>query len=108
MSESYKIIKAKAKSKKYSLIVIQDDRIKKTINFGARGMSDYTIHKDPNRKEHYIKRHKRNNEKWGDSINNFKTAGYLSKNILWNLPTISESIKNIENRLNISIKNKIQ
>ncbi len=29
----------------------------KTIHFGSAGMSDYTIHKDPERKERYIARH---------------------------------------------------
>ena len=28
----------------------------KTVPFGAAGMSDYTIHKDPERKERYINR----------------------------------------------------
>ena len=37
---------------------------KKTVHFGAAGMSDYTKHKDPERKERYIERHKKN-EDWG-------------------------------------------
>ena len=42
-------------SKKYDDVI--DD--KKTIPFGAKGMSDYTIHKDDERKERYINRHKK-------------------------------------------------
>ena len=31
----------------------------KNVSFGAAGMSDYTLHKDPERKERYISRHKK-------------------------------------------------
>jgi hypothetical protein len=31
---------------------------KKTVSFGAKGASDYTLHKDPERKARYIARHK--------------------------------------------------
>ena len=34
---------------------------KKTIPFGARGMSDYTKHKDKDRKNRYLERHKNDN-----------------------------------------------
>lgn len=74
---------------------------KKTIHFGAKGMSDFTIHKDPKRKERYIARHKAR-ENWTKS--GIKTAGYWSKHILWNKPSLRESIKNIEKRDNIKIK----
>jgi len=29
----------------------------KKVSFGARGYEDYTTHKDPKRKENYLKRH---------------------------------------------------
>ena len=85
-------------SKKYDA-VIND---KKTIPFGAKGMSDYTIHKNDERKERYINRHKKN-ENWNDIY----TAGFWSKNILWNKKTITESIRDTNNRIkNINIKIK--
>ena len=75
---------------------------KKTVPFGAKGMSDYTKHKDDERKERYIDRHKKN-ENWNDP----KTAGFYSKNILWNKKTITESIRDTNNRFkNIDIKMK--
>ena len=67
----------------------------KKISFGASGYSDFTIHKDPERKNRYIERHKKN-ENW----NNPKTAGYLSRFILWNKPTIKESINDINKNNN--------
>ena len=74
----------------------------KTTHFGAANYSDYTIHKDSERKKRYLKRH-RYNENWNDPT----TAGYLSRWILWNKPTITESIKDTNNRFkNINIKLK--
>ena len=73
----------------------------KTIHFGSAGMSDFTKNKDPERKNRYIARHKKR-ENWTKS--GIKTAGFWSKHILWNKPTIRESIKNTENRFNIKIK----
>ena len=57
------------------------------MSFGAAGYSDFTIHKDPERKNRYIERHEKR-ENW----NNPETAGYLSLFILWNKPTIKQSI----------------
>lgn len=59
-----------------------------TTHFGAKGMSDYTIHKDDERKQRYISRHKKN-ENWNDPT----SAGALSRYILWG-PTTSKK-KNI-------------
>ncbi len=76
---------------------------KKSIHFGAKNYEDYTIHKDPERKERYIDRHSKN-EDW----NNPLTAGFYSRWILWNKPTITESIRDTNRRfpnLNIIYKN---
>ena len=62
-------------------------------------MSDFTKHRDPARKERYLKRHKAN-ENW----NNPLTAGALSRWILWNKPTLSASIKDFEDRFNLKSK----
>ena len=92
------ISKSSNKSKKY------DARIdgRKTISFGAAGMSDYTIHKDDERKQRYLDRH-RKNENWAD----YNTAGFYAKNLLWNKKTLSESIKDTNTRFkNLKIKLK--
>ena len=73
--------------------------VKKIIHFGASGMSDFTKHKDPQRKERYLKRHKKN-ENW----NNPLTAGALSRWILWNKPTLKASIEDFENRFKLKSK----
>ena len=71
----------------------------KKVSFGAKGYSDFTQHKDVERKQRYIDRH-RKNEDWND----LKTAGAWSKGILWNKPTIRESIASMEKKFNIDIK----
>ena len=91
------IIKPSNKPDKKYMAIIDD---KKTVHFGAAGMSDYTKHKDKERKERYLARHK-NNEQW----NNPLTAGFYATNILWNKPTLAESIKDTNRRFkNINIK----
>ena len=70
---------------------------KKTIHFGAAGMSDYPQNKDDDRKKRYLARH-RKNENWNDP----RTAGALSRWILWNLPTRQASIADFKRRFNLS------
>lgn len=72
----------------------------KTIHFGANGMSDFTKHKDPERKKRYIVRHQKK-ENWKKS--GIKTAGFWSRWLLWNKPTITESKRNIETKFNVKI-----
>lgn len=71
------------KSKKYKAL-FNDGTV---THFGAKGYDDYTTHKDDNRKMRYINRHK-NNENWY----NPKSAGALSRWILWNKKTLQASI----------------
>jgi len=90
--------KSDKSDKKYKVKVNE-----KTIHFGAKGMSDYTKHKDPKRKENYTARHAKR-ENWNKS--GLDTAGFWSKNLLWNKPTITDSIKDIEKRFNVNIIKK--
>jgi len=75
-----------------------------TIHFGAAGMDDYTITKNLNQKNRYIKRHQ-SREDW--TINGIYTPGYWSRYLLWNLPNLNNSIKDTEKRFGITIYNKI-
>ena len=65
------------KGKKMTAIFNIDGK-KKTVQFGASGYSDYTIHHDDERKKRYIARH-RKNENWKDGTK----PGTLSRFILW-------------------------
>ena len=94
------ISKSKKPDKKY------DARVDgtKTVSFGQKGASDFTKHKNTDRKERYIDRHKKN-EDWTKS--GVKTAGFYSKHVLWNKPTLKESIDDINKRFkNLNIKMK--
>lgn len=89
------ISKSKAKGKKMTA-VFTDGKKKKTIHFGAKGMSDYTLNNDPKRKERYLKRHMKR-ENW----DNPQTAGALSRWILWNKKTLDGSIKDFKKRFKL-------
>ena len=67
----------------------------KNIKFGAKGMSDYTIHKDKDRRDRYITRHKKD-LRTGDPTR----AGYLSMYVLWNKPSFKTSLADYKRRLN--------
>ena len=78
--------------KKY--FIITNDN--KKIYFGQASASDFTLHKDEARKQRYINRHKKN-ENW----NNKDPAGFWSRWLLWEKPTIKESYDNIKKKFNI-------
>jgi len=65
-----------------------------TTDFGATGYSDYTKHKDKERRDNYIARHKSDLE-----TDDPRRAGYLSMFILWNRPTLKASIADYRRRL---------
>ncbi len=88
----------KANDKKHKYIATVND---KKIKFGAYGYSDYTIHKDKERKQRYIMRHKGMGEDW--SKNGIDTRGFLARWLLWNKPSLEESIKDIEKRFNVKV-----
>ena len=81
---------SKNKAKKLDAIISGG----KTISFGQKGYEDFTMHKDPLRKERYISRHRGMGEDWEDPL----TAGFHSRWLLWNKPTLQESIDNMNRR----------
>ena len=94
------ITKPKKPDKKY------DARIDgtKTVSFGQKGASDFTKHKNTDRTERYIDIHKAR-EDWNKP--GAKTAGFYSKHVLCNKPTLNESIDDINKifkNLNIKMK----
>jgi len=88
------------KKKKYTAIFYENGKKKKTTHFGAGGMSDFTIHKDEDRKKRYLDRH-RKNENW----DKYMTAGSLSRYILWNKKTHKASVEDYIKRFNLTLKN---
>jgi len=83
--------------KKYMAIFYdEDDKKVKTTHFGANGMSDYTQHKDPERKQRYIDRHSHR-----ENFNDYMSAGALSRWILWNKTSLKASIADYKNKFNL-------
>ena len=73
----HSIIPSPRAGKKYRAIFEDSGKMKHT-DFGASGMEDYTTHKDPERRERYLSRHRRDLE-----TNDPTRACYLSYYILW-------------------------
>jgi hypothetical protein len=95
------------KSRKLKLVSIKKSPIKGKklratfsdgthTDFGAKNYSDYTLHKNYSRMIRYKNRHK-SRENW----NKPKTAGALSRWVLWNKPSLRESIKDYKKRFNL-------
>jgi hypothetical protein len=94
-----KLSRSEKPAKKFKVKIGQ-----KTIHFGARGMSDFTKNKDVARKQRYLSRHKarakaRRRENWG--ITGVLTAGFWSRWLLWNKPSLLSSKRDIQKRFNI-------
>ncbi len=88
-----KIVPSIKKDKKYDAH-FSDGTV---THFGAKGYSDYTIHKDRERRARYIKRHSAN-----ENFDAFKTAGSLSLWILWGPSTsLRENIRIYKKRFNL-------
>jgi hypothetical protein len=91
------IMKSDLDGKKYKAVFYNKDRSKvKTTHFGAKGMSDYNIHKDDERKERYLARHKVR-ENWND----YTSAGSLARWILWNKTSLSASFNDYLKRFKL-------
>ena len=73
----------------------------KKIHFGDSRYSDYTLHKDTERKKAYLARHKK------DNYTNPNYPGFYATNLLWNKQTLKESITHTNRKYkNINIKLK--
>ena len=106
-----KLIKSPKSEKKFRVVFEDDGAI---VDFGARGYSDYTKHKNPLRMRSYVKRHGgklstqlknerdpkvvqqkmleiTNSYKEDWSKKGIKTAGFWSRWLLWSFPTLREA-----------------
>jgi hypothetical protein len=93
------------KNKRYDAFINNSQNIYK-VSFGSSDHENYTMHKDPKRKELYIKRHEKlENKYW--NINGILQPSFWSFFLTWNKETLEESIKDIEQRFNIKIKLEI-
>ena len=98
-----KIILKKSTNKNKKLMAMLPNG--NVVHFGASGYSDFTIHKDKERMQRYIARHKGSgNQDW--SKKGIDTAGFWSRWILWSKPSLKEAIEFTSKKFNIQIINK--
>lgn len=95
-----KLVSVKAASDgkhKYTAQFLKDNGRIKTTHFGAKGMDDYTITGDRDRRMLYLMRH-RERENWDDPT----SAGSLSRYLLWGDSTsFSENLAAFKRRFNL-------
>jgi hypothetical protein len=96
-------VKPSTKAEKKLMATFDVDGKERVVHFGSAKNKDFTIYYKTEGKEKaekmkaaYLARHKVN-ENW----NNPLTAGSLSRWILWNLPTVSASIKDFKKRFSL-------
>ena len=119
-----KVVRSPDRKKKFRAI-LEDGR---TVDFGARGYSDYTKHKTPSRMRSYVLRHggripkriiaerdpKRiqtlmldvnssDREEW--KITGIDSAGFWSRWYLWSYPDFDSVRKFVSNRFGIKFVN---
>ena len=100
MIKVIKLKKLRGGKKKYE-ITFEKNGKKYIRKFGSQGMSDYTIHKDKERRERYISRHKKDLR-----TNDPMKPGYLSMYILWNKPSLKSSLADYKRRLGVYNRTK--
>jgi len=90
------IRRSRRPGKKYDIIFANGTK----ISFGARGYSDFTIHKDVARRERYLARHI-GAENW--AFDGMLTPGFWARWLLWNKPSLAEAINDVRARFGIKV-----
>ena len=97
------LTKSPKKEKKYRVTFTPS---LKHVDFGQKGYSDYTIHKDPVRMKRYIGRHSHMGENWSVVTGKY-SAGFWSRWLLWSKPSLKAAISSVSKRLRIPIRTRI-
>ncbi len=84
------------KADKKLMAIFDNDGRRKTVHFGQKNADDFTITKNVEQKNRYQSRHRKDLDTKDPS-----RAGYLSWFILWNKPTLTESIRDYRQRFNL-------
>ena len=69
----------------------------RSVDFGQKGYSDYTKHKDALRMTRYLMRHRRMRENWGFSGR--YSAGFWSRWLLWSKPSLQGALSVVRRKL---------
>lgn len=93
----YRLEKATAKGKRYKITSPEG----KIIQFGSATGSTFVDGKDEKTKKAWIARHSKGNP---DAWNDKNSPLFYARHLLWNKPTLTESIKDVKERFGIHIK----
>jgi Family of unknown function (DUF5754) len=88
------IVVSPGKTKKWTAVFPDGHK----VSFGAKGYSDYTMHKDPERMRRYIMRHQKH-ENWSNKY----TAGFWSRWLLWSEPSLNAARRKVESILKTKV-----
>lgn len=107
------LTKSPKKEKKYRVTFKSNDSslskgvpLSRHVDFGQKGYSDYTIHKDRARMKRYIGRHARMGENWSVVTGKY-SAGFWSRWLLWSKPSLKAAISSVSKRLRIPIRTRV-
>lgn len=90
------LTKSPKREKKFRAYFVESGR---HVDFGQRGYSDYTIHKDEERMHRYLNRHDGMGETWG--VKGIQSAGFWARWLLWSKPSLSEAKKLMSKKFKI-------
>jgi len=83
-----RLIPSPKKEKKFRAIFVENGH---HVDFGQKGYSDFTLHKDPVRMGRYVNRHSGMGETWG--AKGIQTAGFWARWLLWSKPSLPAAKK---------------
>ena len=98
MSYSFEVSDSNNKNKKLKVVIYKDGVKVKTLHIGDNRYADYIQYyrSDPSianeRKRLYLLRHHKEND-------DIMSKNYWAKNLLWNKPTLKQSIKDIKSNI---------
>lgn len=96
------LTKSPKNEKKYRVTFTESG---KHVDFGQKGYSDYTIHKDYQRMKRYLNRHSGMGENWSPSGK--YSAGWWSRWLLWSKPSLQAAIESVSRRLQRRILKRV-
>ena len=86
----------KDNDKKYMAVLLKNGKLKE-VYFGQKGASDYLKHKDKERRDNYIARHKNEKKFWKFEEDNYIRPAFYSRWFSWNKPTINKAVRFMNN-----------
>lgn len=102
--------KSKRPAKKFQVSFYEDETLfnkVKTVHFGSAGYEDFLNHKDIERRERYKARHSKIFKKDGKrAVDDIFSPSFWALHLLWNKPTLEESIKDMEKKFSMKFIKK--